>query len=124
GFAPILVNGRYVLSTQSIVFDTLHQAGLFAFVGLVLIAVFFINQLRVFDQQGSIAIPVKMTLIMIVVVFMFQQTFFLHTFPYVREALRNRPRLMHEEPLWQLMFMLMGMIMVDPLTGMMKKTNA
>ncbi|MGA0096979.1 MAG: hypothetical protein ACO3H6_00155 [Bacilli bacterium] len=124
GFAPILVNGRYVLSTQSIVFDTLHQAGLFAFAGLVLIAVFFINQLRVFDQQGSIAIPVKMTLIMIVVVFMFQQTFFLHTFPYVREALRNRPRLMHEEPLWQLMFMLMGMIMVDPLTGMMKKTNA
>jgi hypothetical protein len=106
------------------VFDTLHQAGLFAFVGLVLIAVFFINQLRVFYQQGSISNPVNMTLIMIVVAFMFQQTFFLHTFPFVREALRNRPRLMHEEPLWQIMFMLMGMIMVDPLTGIVKKSNS
>ena len=104
-------------------FDTLHQAGLFAFVGLVLIAVFFINQLRVFYFNSSIPLPIKMTLIMMIVVFMFQQTFFLQSYPYVREAIRHRPRLMHEEPLWQMMFMLMGMIMVDPLTGMIKKTN-
>jgi hypothetical protein len=120
GFAPIIVQGRYLTTTSSFFFDTLHQGGIFALFGLVMIGVFFTNQLIHFSRQQSVNLSMRMTLIALVVMFMVYQTFQTNLYPFVREDLRLIPRLMLDEPLWMMMFFLMGTIMIDPFTGIIK----
>ena len=120
GFASINVQGRYLTTTSSFFFDTLHQGGIFALFGLVMIGVFFTNQLIHFSRQQSVNLSMRMTLIALVVMFMVYQTFQTNLYPFVREDLRLIPRLMLDEPLWMMMFFLMGTIMIDPFTGIIK----
>lgn len=120
GFAPIIVQGRYLTTTSSFFFDTLHQGGIFALFGLVMIGVFFTNQLIHFSRQQSVNLSMRMTLIALVGMFMVYQTFQTNLYPFVREDLRLIPRLMLDEPLWMMMFFLMGTIMIDPFTGIIK----
>jgi hypothetical protein len=120
GFAPIIVQGRYLTTTSSFFFDTLHQGGIFALFGLVVICVFFTNQLIHFSQRESVDFSMRMTLIGLVGLFMVYQTFQTNLYPFVREDLRLIPRLMLDEPLWMMMFFLMGTIMIDPFTGIIK----
>jgi hypothetical protein len=117
GFAPLIVNGRNLVTTGSIVFDTLHQAGIFALVGLLLIGVFFSNQLYYFNQDKKIDSQVKQTFIFMVTAFMIVQIFATQLYPFVREDRELLPRLIIDEPLWMMMFLLMGMIMIDPFKG-------
>jgi hypothetical protein len=114
GFAPIIVGNQNLVSTGSIVFDTLHQGGIFAFLGLVLTGVFFLNHLWQFFQDDKVAMTIRQTMITIVVVFMLFQTFGTQLYPFVREERVWHPRLMIDEPLWAMMFIWMGMVMSDP----------
>jgi len=120
GFAPILVSGRYLISTQSFVFDTLHQAGIFATFGLLVIGIFFIIQLIEFSKNTKVSVSMRMTLVWLVAVFMVYQTFQTQLYPFVREDLRLVPRLMLDEPLWMMMILLLGTIMIDPFVGWLK----
>ncbi|MEY3431539.1 MAG: hypothetical protein RIS53_437 [Bacillota bacterium] len=117
GFAPIIVNGQYRTTTYSMVFDTLHQGGIFAFVGLILIGVFYFNQLLQFSQEKQVENGLKMTIIFVIVAFILYQTFSTQLYPWVRELERGTPRLMFDEPLWLVMFFLMGTLMTDPFVG-------
>jgi len=117
GFAPIIVGNQNFVTTHSLVFDTLHQGGIFAFAGLVLTGVLFIFQLIHFHQDQRQDRPMVTTFILMVVAFMVGQTFATTLYPYVRETLEWMPRLILDEPLWALMFLWMGMIMVDPFKG-------
>lgn len=121
GFAPILVQGRYLTSTSSFFFDTLHQGGIFALLGLVMIGVFFTNQLIHFSRQDNVNLSMRMTLILLVSMFMVYQTFQTHLYPFVREDMRLVARLMLDEPLWIMMVFLMGTIMKDPFKSIQKK---
>ncbi len=120
GFAPIIINGQYQTSTYSIIFDTLHQGGIFALVGLLLIGTFFINQLIEFGKDKQIDSSLKVSFILFIVAFMLYQTFATQLNPFVRELERTTPRLMFDEPLWLVMFFLMGTIMIDPFVGFLK----
>jgi hypothetical protein len=120
GFAPIIVSGRYLTTTSSIFFDTIHQAGVFALIGLVLIGVFFTNQLIEFSKDKSVNPSMRMTLVWFVTVFMLYQTFQTQLYPFIREDLRLTPRLILDEPLWMVMVFLMGTIMIDPFVGFLK----
>ena len=53
-------------------------------------------------------------------VFMLYQTFSTQLYPWVRELERGNPRLMFDEPMWLVMFFLMGTIMIDPFVGLLK----
>lgn len=119
GFAPILVSGRYLTSTQSFVFDTLHQAGIFATFGLLVIGIFFMNQLLEFSKNTKVSVSMRMTLVWLVTVFMVYQTFQTQLYPFVREDMRLMPRLMLDEPLWMMMILLLGTIMIDPFVGLL-----
>jgi hypothetical protein len=121
GFAPILVQGRYLTTTSSFFFDTLHQGGIFALFGLIMIAVFFSNQLIHFGRQETVSLSMRMTLIGLVSLFVLYQTFQTHLYPFVREDMRLVARLMLDEPLWMMMIFLMGTIMIDPFTGILKR---
>jgi hypothetical protein len=59
----------------------------------------------------------RMTLVWLVTVFMLYQTFQTQLYPFIREDLRLNPRLMLDEPLWMVMVLLMGTIMIDPFVG-------
>jgi hypothetical protein len=120
GFAPIIINGQYQTSTYSMIFDTLHQGGIFALVGLLLIGTFFINQLIEFGKNKQIDSSLKVSFILFIVAFMLYQTFATQLNPFVRELERTKPRLMFDEPLWLVMFFLMGTIMIDPFVGFLK----
>jgi hypothetical protein len=120
GFAPIIINGQYQTSTYSMIFDTLHQGGIFALVGLLLIGTFFINQLIEFGKDKQIDSSLKVSFILFIVAFMLYQTFATQLNPFVRELERTTPRLMFDEPLWLVMFFLMGTIMIDPFVGFLK----
>ncbi|MEN9819733.1 MAG: hypothetical protein RL379_511, partial [Bacillota bacterium] len=120
GFAPIIINGQYQTSTYSMIFDTLHQGGIFALVGLLLIGTFFINQLIEFGKNKQIDSSLKVSFILFIVAFMLYQTFATQLNPFVRELERTTPRLMFDEPLWLVMFFLMGTIMIDPFVGFLK----
>lgn len=117
GFAPIIVSGQFLTTTSSIFFDTIHQAGVFALIGLVLIGVFFTNQLIEFSKDKSVNPSMRMTLVWLVTVFMLYQTFQTQLYPFIREDLRLNPRLILDEPLWMVMVLLMGTIMIDPFVG-------
>jgi len=117
GFAPIIVSGQYLTTTFSFFFDTIHQAGVFALLGLILIGVFFTNQLIQFSKDKTVNESMRMTLVWLVTVFMLYQTFQTQLYPFIREDLRLNPRLMLDEPLWMVMVLLMGTIMIDPFVG-------
>jgi len=117
GFAPIIINGQYRTTTYSMVFDTLHQGGIFAFVGLILIGVFYFNQLLQFNQEKRVESGLKMSIILVIIAFILYQTFNSELYPWVRELKRGMPRLMFDEPLWIMMFFLMGTLMMDPFVG-------
>ena len=121
GFAPIIVQGQYLTSTSSFLFDTLHQGGIFALFGLIMIGVFFTNQLIHFSRQDNVNLSMRLTLILLVSMFMVYQTFQTHLYPFVREDIRLVARLMLDEPLWIMMFFLMGTIMKDPFKSIQKK---
>ena len=120
GFAPILVSGRYLTSTQSFVFDTLHQAGIFATFGLVMVGIYFMNQLLELSKNNTVSVSMRMTLVWLVATFMLYQTFQTQLYPFVREDMRLFPRLMLDEPLWMVMMLLLGTIMIDPFVGLLK----
>ena len=126
GFAPIIINGQYQTTTYSMIFDTLHQGGIFALVGLIIIGIFYFNQLIEFAKEKQIEHGIKVTLILLIATFMLYQTFSTQLYPFVRELERGTPRLMFDEPLWIVMFFLMGTLMMDPFVGFLKidrKTN-
>jgi hypothetical protein len=125
GFAPIIVSGRYLTTTYSFIFDTIQQAGVFALIGLLLIGVFFTNQLIEFSKNKSVNLSIRMTLVWLVTMFMVYQTFQTQLYPYIREEIRFTPRLILDEPLWMVMVFLMGTIMIDPFVGFlaMNKTK-
>jgi hypothetical protein len=99
----------------------LHQGGIFALLGLVMIGVFFTNQLIHFSRQDNVNLSMRMTLILLVSMFMVYQTFQTHLYPFVREDMRLVARLMLDEPLWIMMVFLMGTIMKDPFKSIQKK---
>jgi hypothetical protein len=123
GFAPIIVSGRYLNTTFSFFFDTIHQAGVFAMIGLALIGVFFTFQLLEFSKNKSVNQSIRMALVWFVTVFMLYQTFQTQLYPFIREELRLTPRLIFDEPLWMVMLFLMGTIMIDPFVGFLKKNK-
>ncbi len=112
GFAPIIVQGKYLVSTQSLVFDALHQGGVFAFLGLVLMGYFFIRHVIGFGKQ--VKRLSEMTLIFVVLAFMILQTFMTQLYPYVREESVWTPRLIFDEPLWLLLMFFMGTMVIIP----------
>ncbi len=120
GFAPIIINGQYQTTTYSMVFDTLHQGGIFALVGLLLIGTFYLNQIIEFSKDGQIESSLKKTVILFIIGFILYQTFNTQLYPFVRELERSTPRLMFDEPLWLVMFFLMGTMMIDPFVGFLK----
>jgi hypothetical protein len=120
GFAPIIINGQYRTTTYSMVFDTLHQGGIFAFVGLILVGVFYFNQLLQFSQNKQVENGLKKAIILVIIAFILYQTFSTQLYPWVRELERGTPRLMFDEPLWIMMFFLMGALMMDPFVGLLK----
>jgi hypothetical protein len=121
GFAPIIVGNQNLVTTQSIVFDTLHQGGIFALAGLLIIGVFFTNQLFHFYQQSKFDKAIKQVFVLIIFAFMLVQIFATQLYPFIREERESLPRLILDEPLWGLMFLWMGMIMIDPFTGWNQK---
>ncbi len=126
GFAPIIINGQYQTTTYSMIFDTLHQGGIFALVGLIIIGIFYFNQLIEFAKEKQIEHGIKVTLMLLISTFMLYQTFSTQLYPFVRELERGTPRLMVDEPLWIVMFFLMGTLMIDPFVGLLsidKKTK-
>ncbi|MFZ9138974.1 MAG: hypothetical protein ACO207_00780 [Bacilli bacterium] len=120
GFAPIIINGQYRTTTYSMVFDTLHQGGIFAWIGLIIIGIFYFNQLVEFSKEKQIDPSLKMTIIFFVFAFILYQTFNTQLYPWVRELERTTPRLMFDEPLWIVIFFLMGTMMIDPFVGLLK----
>jgi len=120
GFAPIIINGQYQTTTYSMIFDTLHQGGIFALVGLILIGTFYLNQLIEFSQNKQVDHALKMTMVLLIVAFILYQTFSTQLYPWVRELERGTPRLMFDEPLWIVMFFFMGTMMIDPFVGFLK----
>jgi hypothetical protein len=117
GFAPIIVSGQYLTTTYSFFFDTIHQAGIFALLGLSLIGVFFTIQLIAFSKNQSVNIAIRMTLVWLVTMFMVYQLFQTQLYPFIREDIKFTPRLILDEPLWMVMVFLMGTIMIDPFVG-------
>jgi len=120
GFAPIIINGQYRTTTYSMIFDTLHQGGIFAWIGLIIIGIFYFNQLIEFSKEKQIDKPLKMAIIFFVIAFILYQTFNTQLYPWVRELERATPRLIFDEPLWMVMFFLMGTMMIDPFVGLLK----
>jgi hypothetical protein len=112
GFAPIIVQGQYLVSTQSLVFDALHQGGIFAFTGLVLMGYFFIRHVIGFRKQ--VKRSSEMALILVLVAFMFWQTFMTQLYPYIREENVWTSRLIFDEPLWLLLMFFMGTMVIIP----------
>jgi len=112
GFAPIIVQGQYLVSTQSLVFDALHQGGIFAFTGLVLMGYFFIRHVIGFGKQ--VKRSSEMALILVLVAFMFWQTFMTQLYPYIREENVWTSRLIFDEPLWLLLMFFMGTMVIIP----------
>jgi hypothetical protein len=122
GFVPIIVGSTIYQTTGSLVFDTLNQAGIFAFIGVILGLFFMVNSMMTFARQTPKSLERTLTVsVMITLAFYF--VFLYDMFPYIREALRQQPLLVVHEPLFMVLILLFGATATDPLGLFSKAKN-
>ena len=113
GFVPIIVGSTLYQTTGSIIFDTLNQAGLFAFIGLILAIFFMVNALMAYARKTSHSLE-RTLVLSVIITLSFYFLFLYDMFPYIREESRQIPLLVVQEPLLMVLILLFGVIATDP----------